>query len=146
MRPPSRPSAQSSTSRGDRGIRCGRSLLVALMVSHPHRDPAFAVPELLLGRLYRNEDIDMPAPSKTRLMRIHGACATHLRDGFREPVAEAQVRAAHHAYYGAIAYVDDLLGRLISALARGRPRPGHDRRPDPAITARCWANAASGTK
>jgi choline-sulfatase len=33
-----------------------------------------------------------------------------------EPVTEAQVRAARHAYYGAIAYVDDLLGRLMAAL------------------------------
>ena len=33
-----------------------------------------------------------------------------------EPVTEAQVRAARHAYYGAIAYVDDLLGRLMQAL------------------------------
>jgi choline-sulfatase len=33
-----------------------------------------------------------------------------------EPVTEAEVRAARRAYYGAIAYVDDLLGRLTQAL------------------------------
>jgi choline-sulfatase len=33
-----------------------------------------------------------------------------------EPVTNAQVRAARHAYYGAIAYVDDLMGRLMAAL------------------------------
>ena len=33
-----------------------------------------------------------------------------------EPVTEAQVRDARHAYYGAIAYIDDLLGRLMAAL------------------------------
>jgi choline-sulfatase len=33
-----------------------------------------------------------------------------------EPVTQAQVRDARHAYYGAIAYIDDLLGRLMAAL------------------------------
>ena len=33
-----------------------------------------------------------------------------------EPVTETQVRAARHAYYGAIAYIDDQLGRLMQAL------------------------------
>ena len=33
-----------------------------------------------------------------------------------EPVTEAQVRAARRAYLGAIAYVDDQLGRLMAAL------------------------------
>jgi choline-sulfatase len=33
-----------------------------------------------------------------------------------EPVTDARVRAARRAYYGAIAYVDDLLGRLMQAL------------------------------
>jgi choline-sulfatase len=34
-------------------------------------------------------------------------------------VTEAQVRAARRAYYGAIAYVDDLLGRLMQTLRSG---------------------------
>ena len=33
-----------------------------------------------------------------------------------EPVTEAQARAARRAYYGAIAYIDDQLGRLMEAL------------------------------
>ena len=43
--------------------------------------------------------------------RLRHVCAMDA-----EPVTEAQVRAARHAYYGAIAYVDDLLGRLMQAL------------------------------
>jgi choline-sulfatase len=33
-----------------------------------------------------------------------------------EPVTDDEVRAARRAYYGAIAYIDDLLGRLMAAL------------------------------
>ena len=44
-------------------------------------------------------------------LRLRHVCAMDA-----EPVTEAQVRAARHAYYGAIAYVDDNLGRLMAAL------------------------------
>jgi len=33
-----------------------------------------------------------------------------------EPVREAQMRAARRAYYGSIAYIDELIGRLMAAL------------------------------
>ena len=48
-------------------------------------------------------------------MRIRGRLR-HVCAMDAEPVREAAVRAARRAYYGAIAYVDDLLGRLMQAL------------------------------
>ena len=64
--------------------------------------------------LYRDEDIDMPAPGNA--LDAHSRRLRHVCAMDAEPVTEAQVRAARHAYYGAIAYVDDLLGRLMQAL------------------------------
>jgi choline-sulfatase len=88
-----------------------RPFVLVASFSHPH-DP-FAVPQRYWD-LTRDEDIDMPAagnaldPHSRRLRRV---CAIDS-----EPVTEAQVRAARRAYYGAIAYVDELLGRLMQAL------------------------------
>ncbi len=69
------------------------------------------------GTIYRDEDIDMPAPGDAldaHSRRLRQVCAMDA-----EPVTEAQVRAARRAYYGAIAYVDDLLGRLMQTLRSG---------------------------
>ena len=66
------------------------------------------------GILYRDEDIDMPAQGDA--LDVHSRRLRHVSAMDAEPVTEAQVRAARHAYYGAIAYVDDLLGRLMAAL------------------------------
>ncbi len=88
-----------------------RPFLLVASFSHPH-DP-FAVPQRYWD-LYRDEDIDMPAPGAA--LDPHSRRLRHVCAMDAEPVTEAQVRAARHAYYGAIAYVDDLLGRLMAAL------------------------------
>jgi choline-sulfatase len=88
-----------------------RPFLLVASFSHPH-DP-FAVPRRYWD-LYRDEDIDMPAPGDAldpHSRRLRHVCAIDA-----EPVTEAQVRAARRAYYGAIAYLDDQLGRLMEAL------------------------------
>jgi choline-sulfatase len=88
-----------------------RPFLLVTSFSHPH-DP-FAVPQRYWD-LYRDEDIDMPAPEDAldaHSRRLRHVCAMDV-----EPVTVAQVRASRRAYYGAIAYVDDLLGRLTQAL------------------------------
>jgi choline-sulfatase len=85
-------------------------LLVASF-SHPH-DP-FAVPRRYWD-LYRDEDIGIPAPGDA--LEPHSRRLRHVCAMDAEPVTEAQVRAARHAYYGAITYIDDLLGRLMEAL------------------------------
>jgi len=91
-----------------------RPFLLVASFSHPH-DP-FAAPQRYWD-LYRQSDIDMPAPAigadalDPHSLRLRHVCAMDA-----EPVTEAQVRDARHAYYAAIAYIDDLLGRLIEAL------------------------------
>ena len=88
-----------------------RPFLLVASFSHPH-DP-FAVPQRYWS-LYRDADIDMPAPGD--VLDPHSRRLRHVCAMDSEPVTEAQVRAARHAYYGAIAYIDDQLGRLMEAL------------------------------
>jgi choline-sulfatase len=88
-----------------------RPFLLAASFSHPH-DP-FAVPQRYWD-LYRDEDIDMPAPGDA--LDPHSRRLRHVCAMDAEAATAAQVRAARRAYYGAIAYVDDLIGRLMAAL------------------------------
>jgi choline-sulfatase len=95
---------------GDRRPFC----MVASM-THPH-DP-YVIPHRYWDR-YADTEIDMPRvrmdpedldPHSRRLRHV---CGLEL-----QAVSEVQVRAARRAYYGAISYVDDQIGVLLSALA-----------------------------
>jgi len=90
-----------------------RPFLLVASFTHPH-DP-FAVP-LRYWDLYRAEDIDPPSPPPNAYdphsLRLRHVCAMDA-----EPVTEEQVRNARRAYLGAISYIDDQLGRLMTALA-----------------------------
>jgi choline-sulfatase len=92
-----------------------RPFLLVASFTHPH-DP-FAVPQRYWD-LYREGDIDMPSPSPESLdphsRRLRHVCATDA-----EPVTEAQALNARRAYFGAISYIDDNLGRLTQALRSG---------------------------
>ncbi len=91
-----------------------RPFLLVASFSHPH-DP-FAVPQHYWDH-YREQDIDMPGPAiAPEALDPHSRRLRHVCNMDAEPVTEAQVRNARHAYYGAIAYVDDLIGRLMAAL------------------------------
>ena len=89
-----------------------RPFLLVASFTHPH-DP-FAVPRRYWD-LYREEDIEMPSPAPESLdphsRRLRHVCAMDA-----EPVSKTQVRNARRAYFGAISYVDDNLGRLTEAL------------------------------
>jgi choline-sulfatase len=91
-----------------------RPFLLVASLTHPH-DP-YAIPERYWNR-YRHEEIDMPGPGVARenldphSLRIRHVCAMDA-----EAIADADIRNARHAYYGAISYVDDNLGRLMEAL------------------------------
>jgi choline-sulfatase len=89
-----------------------RPFLLVASFTHPH-DP-FAVPRRYWD-LYREQDIEMPSPVPESLdphsCRLRHVCAMDA-----EPVSETQVRNARRAYFGAISYVDDNLGRLTQAL------------------------------
>jgi choline-sulfatase len=84
-----------------------RPFCMVVSLTHPH-DP-FAMTAEFLDR-YREDEIDMP-----RIARAddpHSRRLRHVYNMDREPVTAQNIRAARHAYYAAISYVDDQLGRL----------------------------------
>jgi choline-sulfatase len=95
-----------------------RPFLLVASLTHPH-DP-FAITERYWG-LYRDEDIDMPGPSVARQrldphsLRVRHVCAMDAQE-----ITDRQIRDSRHAYFGAISYVDDNLGRLMEALRATR--------------------------
>jgi choline-sulfatase len=95
-----------------------RPFCMVASMTHPH-DP-YVIPQTYWDR-YEGVDIDMPRvhmaadqldPHSRRLRHV---CGLDL-----QPVNETQVRAARRAYYGAVSYVDDQVGVLLSALADAR--------------------------
>ena len=92
-----------------------KPFLLVASLTHPH-DP-FAIPEKYWN-LYRDADIDMPDPTPAPLdphtKRLRHVCAMDS-----QAISEQNVRDARHAYYGAISYVDDNVGRLMAALTAG---------------------------
>jgi choline-sulfatase len=91
-----------------------RPLCLVASLTHPH-DP-FAITREYWD-LYDHAAIDLPRdvpPPETldpHSRRLRAVCAMDA-----DPITDEQVRNARHAYYGAISYVDDKLGRLLSAL------------------------------
>ena len=91
-----------------------RPFLLVASFTHPH-DP-FAVPQRYWD-LYRDEDIDLPGPPvPLAALDPHSRRLRHVCAMDAQPVTAAQARNARHAYFGAISYVDDHLGRLMAAL------------------------------
>ncbi|HEY1945054.1 MAG TPA: choline-sulfatase [Roseiarcus sp.] len=91
-----------------------RPFLLVASLTHPH-DP-FAIPKRYWD-LYRDDEIDMPGSAVPReALDPHSLRLRHVCAMDAETVTEANVRDARHAYYGAISYVDDNLGRLLAAL------------------------------
>jgi choline-sulfatase len=95
-----------------------RPFLLVASLTHPH-DP-FAIPEKYWN-LYRDEQIDLPGPTiPVEQLDPHSLRLRHVCDMDAVEITEAQIRAARRAYYGAISYVDDNLGRLMRALRETR--------------------------
>jgi choline-sulfatase len=91
-----------------------RPLLLVASLTHPH-DP-YAITQKYWD-LYRDDEIDMPgAPIPPEALDPHSRRLRHVYAMDSQPVTEAQIRAARHAYYGEISYCDDNLGRLVRAL------------------------------
>jgi choline-sulfatase len=95
-----------------------RPFCMVVSLTHPH-DP-YAIPQRYWDR-YADVEIDMPrvrdggAPEDPHSRRLRHVCGLE-----RVTVTETQVRAARRAYYGAISYVDEQIGTLMSALAEAR--------------------------
>jgi choline-sulfatase len=97
-------------------VRSGddRPFCFAVSFTHPH-DP-YAIPREWWD-LYDDADIPMPEhghdpeTAHPHDLRLRHVCAMDEVE-----ITDDQVRAARRAYYGAISYVDDKIGRLIEVL------------------------------
>ncbi len=95
-----------------------RPFCMVVSMTHPH-DP-YVIPQRYWDR-YAGVEIDMPRVSLSAdELDPHSRRLRHVSGLETLPVDEQQVRAARRAYYGAISYVDDQVGTLLSALADAR--------------------------
>lgn len=91
-----------------------RPFCMVVSLTHPH-DP-FAMTREYWDR-YQPDAIDMPRfrPDPADL-DAHSHRLRHVSNMDREPVTEANIRDARHAYYAAISYVDDQVGLVLGTL------------------------------
>jgi choline-sulfatase len=96
-----------------------RPFFFCVSFTHPH-DPFTCLPEH--WERYDHEHIDMPVVGPIPLDKLDPhARRLHFMDSVhRYDVDEKVIRTARHAYYGMISYVDDLVGKLLSALHRAK--------------------------
>lgn len=89
---------------------------LAVSFSHPH--PPYTAGQPWWDR-YCHDDIDLPAvapiPVDQRDVQSQWLHVSHGADA--QPVTDAQVRRARHAYYANLSYLDDKVGRLLDTLA-----------------------------
>lgn len=87
---------------------------LTVSLTHPH-DP-YAIPKQYWD-LYKDEDIELPKitipkseqdPHSLRLQDVFAYDA--------QPITEQQVKNARRAYYGAISYVDEKIGEVLTSL------------------------------
>lgn len=92
-----------------------KPFFLAVSFTHPH--PPYTATQEHWDR-YRHQDIDMPAvpPIPVRERDIHSQWLHVSHSADRQPVSDAQVRNARHAYYAMVSYLDDKVGRLLRAL------------------------------
>ena len=96
-----------------------RPFLLKVSFTHPH-DP-YVTPPAYWNR-YRHDDIDMPVtpfiPPEER--DSHGQWLYRHYDRGEVEVTDEDIRRSRHGYYGSIALVDDLIGRVLEALKAAR--------------------------
>lgn len=91
-----------------------RPFCLTVSLTHPH-DP-YAISREYWD-LYRDEEIDAPrVPGTPEGDDAHSRRLRDVIDIARTPVDAAQARTARRAYYGAISYVDEQLGKLLRTL------------------------------
>jgi choline-sulfatase len=91
-----------------------RPFCLVVSMTHPH-DP-YVIPENYWNR-YRDDEIDMPrVPDLAGREDPHSRRLRHVIGLDLATPSQAQVRAARHAYYGAVSYIDDQIGTLVATL------------------------------
>jgi choline-sulfatase len=93
-----------------------RPFCLVVSMTHPH-DP-YVIPDTYWNR-YQSDEIDMPRIADVAVRQDpHSKRLRHVIGLNLQSPNEAQVRAARHAYYGAVSYVDDQIGTLMETLRR----------------------------
>ncbi|MZI92971.1 choline-sulfatase [Vibrio sp. CAIM 722] len=91
-----------------------RPFCLTVSMTHPH-DPYTILEEY--WQRYDENDIDLP---KVRLSKEeqdpHSLRLQDVYAYYDQPIEDDDIRRARRAYYGAISYVDDQIGRLLAAL------------------------------
>ncbi|MCM8735692.1 choline-sulfatase [Azospirillum sp. A1-3] len=98
--------------------RRDRPFCFVVSLTHPH-DP-YAITERYWNR---HIDAEVPLPRVTLApdtMDPHSRRLRHVCAMDEMPLSERQIRNARRAYYGAVAYVDDQIGRLTGVLEETR--------------------------
>jgi choline-sulfatase len=91
-----------------------RPFCMVVSMTHPH-DP-YAITQKYWDR-YRDDDIDMPRVRMAASdLDPHSQRLRHVCGMEGQPVTDTQIRAARHAYYGAVSYVDEHIGTLLADL------------------------------
>ncbi|WP_018150207.1 choline-sulfatase [Leeia oryzae] len=93
-----------------------RPFCMVVSMTHPH-DP-YAIPQEYWDR-YNHADIDMPKVSAADVAADpHSLRLRHVSDMDSTPITDEQIRNARHAYYGAVSFVDDQIGEILTALEK----------------------------
>jgi choline-sulfatase len=92
----------------------GRPFCMVVSFTHPH-DP-FNIEQRYWDR-YAEAEIDMPRVPPHAVVDPHTARLRHVCGMDAQPVTEAQIRDARHAYYGAVSFIDDQVGMLGETLS-----------------------------
>jgi choline-sulfatase len=92
-----------------------RPFFLTVSFTHPH--PPFVTGQEHWDR-YRDQDIDPPkvAPMPLEELDEHSRWLYYAHAQNLYEVTERDVIRARHAYYGMISYIDDKVGRILSAL------------------------------
>jgi choline-sulfatase len=94
-----------------------RPFFLTVSFTHPH-DP-YAIRRDYWER-YTDAAIDLPRVGALALAELdaHSRRLQRVSAMSEVEISEADTRRARHAYYGAISYLDDLIGRLLTVLER----------------------------
>ena len=83
-------------------------------MTHPH-DP-YAITREYWDR-YSDDEIDLPRITIPQdQYDPHSLRLRHVCDMDNAGITEQHIRAARHAYYGAVSFIDDQIGRVLQAL------------------------------
>ncbi|KAI2640965.1 choline-sulfatase [Xylaria nigripes] len=95
-----------------------RPFCLTLSLTHPH-DP-YTI-EQKYWDLYEGVDISLPKVNIPRDQQdAHSKRLLKVCDLWDENFTEEQIKRARRAYYGAVSYVDDCIGRILNALQQCR--------------------------